>query len=326
MRILVVDDSGFTRALLRRDLRSEHEVLEAADGHEGLRILGSQAVDLVLVDLLMPRVDGFEFLNRARQMGFEGAVVVCSANTQSSVERRIKELGAAAFVAKPELMVPGRARRLVAEHAAPAPGEAESPGGMEELQEFLEAAMQAVAEVLSTVTGRRVKSRGLEVRDMDPPPEPEESSGPQGVHVTIDLGGGLTGRGHVWLPDRKMLEQAAEEACGGVPPPPSSLDVAAELGNLAVNAFVAHISALSGREVTLTTPTCRARWQEPGAAAATEDDRSVVVAARFAIEGSPEAALLELCLQPEGLSRLAAAVRAVEPVPSPDGDGRDGGD
>ena len=115
MRILIVEDSKFTRALLRRELAPIHEVLEASDGQEGLELLREARPDLVLVDLLMPLLDGFEFLERARREAADVPIVVCSANTQPSVEARIRELGGTKFVAKPELLVAGRARALVAE-------------------------------------------------------------------------------------------------------------------------------------------------------------------------------------------------------------------
>jgi diguanylate cyclase (GGDEF)-like protein len=66
-RILVVDDVTPNRALLATLLRhGKHEVLEAADGLEALRIVGTAHPDLVIADILMPTMDGFDFVRQLR--------------------------------------------------------------------------------------------------------------------------------------------------------------------------------------------------------------------------------------------------------------------
>ena len=124
MKVLIVEDSSFTRGLIRMDLADDYEVIETDNGLQGLVQLVEAQPDLVLVDLLMPWLDGFEFIKRVRETGYEGPVIVCSANTQPSIEARVRELGGTAFMAKPELLVPGRARKLVEEFLGPA----RSPG------------------------------------------------------------------------------------------------------------------------------------------------------------------------------------------------------
>jgi signal transduction histidine kinase/DNA-binding response OmpR family regulator len=64
-RILVIDDDEIARYVLRQSLfSSPHEVLEASDGVEGLRMAEEEAPDLVFLDLSMPDVDGFEVFQR----------------------------------------------------------------------------------------------------------------------------------------------------------------------------------------------------------------------------------------------------------------------
>lgn len=111
--VLVVDDSRFTRALLRAQLEPRYRVLEAADGKQGLEVLQAQSVDLVLLDLQMPRMSGFEFMERYRMLSEPPPLVVCSANTQPDVERRVRHLGALRFVAKPSLLQAGFPQTLV---------------------------------------------------------------------------------------------------------------------------------------------------------------------------------------------------------------------
>jgi CheY-like chemotaxis protein len=68
-RTLVIDDEPAVRDMLRAVLAAAgHEVFEAADGAEALRLLEGQPADLVFCDLLMPGMDGLEAIPRIRRM------------------------------------------------------------------------------------------------------------------------------------------------------------------------------------------------------------------------------------------------------------------
>jgi CheY-like chemotaxis protein len=78
--ILVVDDEVSIRRLLRDVLeKAGHTVLLAKDGIEALEALSRNAVDLAIVDLMMPRMDGLELLRRMRSEFTDLKVVVVSA-------------------------------------------------------------------------------------------------------------------------------------------------------------------------------------------------------------------------------------------------------
>ena len=70
-RILVVDDVEDNRDLLTRRLRREGytEIAVAVDGEEALAMIGAQAFDLVLLDVMMPKCDGYQVLERLRADG-----------------------------------------------------------------------------------------------------------------------------------------------------------------------------------------------------------------------------------------------------------------
>src|SRR2546423_716709 len=66
--ILVVDDLADNRELLLRVLqKSNHRLLQASDGAEGLRVVRQEHPDLVIADILMPTMDGYEFVRQLRQ-------------------------------------------------------------------------------------------------------------------------------------------------------------------------------------------------------------------------------------------------------------------
>jgi DNA-binding response OmpR family regulator len=98
--VLVVEDERDIRELLRRYLeRAGHAVLTTGTGSEALLLLVDSAPDLVLLDLGLPDIDGFEVLQRATEV----AIPVIALTARSAVEDRIRGLqrGADDYVTKP---------------------------------------------------------------------------------------------------------------------------------------------------------------------------------------------------------------------------------
>ena len=65
-RILVIDDDDAIRSMLQDWLSDDYEVLTASDGHKGIEVLERETVDLVISDINMPGINGFETLRRIR--------------------------------------------------------------------------------------------------------------------------------------------------------------------------------------------------------------------------------------------------------------------
>lgn len=103
--ILVVDDSKFSRqrslALVREMFADQAIYLEAACGEDALTILAQKNVDLVLLDLTMPGLSGYDVLAEMRKRNLMVPVVVISADVQRLARERVIELGAIDFIAKP---------------------------------------------------------------------------------------------------------------------------------------------------------------------------------------------------------------------------------
>jgi CheY-like chemotaxis protein len=101
-RVLVIDDSKFSRSVTSAVLRAVgHEVEEAANGELGLTAVAGSAPDCVVLDLLMPVLDGPGFLKRLRETGSGLPVVVATADIQATSRRMCLALGANGFVNKP---------------------------------------------------------------------------------------------------------------------------------------------------------------------------------------------------------------------------------
>jgi two-component system, cell cycle response regulator len=102
--VLVVDDDAVNRMLLCRDLeRQRHRVVTAEDGHRALAALRAEAIDLVLLDVLMPELDGYETLARIEadeRLRHIPVIMVSALEDIHSVVRCI-EAGAADYLPKP---------------------------------------------------------------------------------------------------------------------------------------------------------------------------------------------------------------------------------
>jgi DNA-binding NtrC family response regulator len=101
-KILVVDDEESLRTVLSTELLSEgYEVGTAADGDEAVTEMGKTAFDLILLDIKMPRMNGFEVLKHVKDKHPRTKVIMLTgfADLKNAIES--KKLGAEDFVSKP---------------------------------------------------------------------------------------------------------------------------------------------------------------------------------------------------------------------------------
>jgi two-component system, chemotaxis family, chemotaxis protein CheY len=107
VRTLIVDDSSVMRKIVERALRQAGldplVVHEAASGTEGLDMLRTGQVDLILSDINMPSMDGLEFLRQIRAQNLAPGVPVVMITTESSEEhvRQAIQAGAQGYIRKP---------------------------------------------------------------------------------------------------------------------------------------------------------------------------------------------------------------------------------
>jgi DNA-binding NtrC family response regulator len=100
--ILVVDDEEALRTVLSSELVSEgYSVETASDGDEAITILTGKVFDLVLLDIKMPRVDGFEVLKFIKKNSPQIKVIMLTAFADLKNAIESKKLGAEDFISKP---------------------------------------------------------------------------------------------------------------------------------------------------------------------------------------------------------------------------------
>jgi DNA-binding response OmpR family regulator len=102
MRILIVEDEQKVSALVKRGLMAERYAVDvAADGLEGFELAEAYPYDLIILDLMLPRLDGGEVLQRIRRKNSHVPVLVLTA--RDSIDDKVKqfELGADDYLTKP---------------------------------------------------------------------------------------------------------------------------------------------------------------------------------------------------------------------------------
>lgn len=103
--ILIVDDSSTMRKIISRSLRQAglavDEIFEAGDGIEGLSVLGSKSVDLVLSDINMPNMDGLEFIKQVRANGKTVPIVMITTEGGEDILKEAIASGASDSIKKP---------------------------------------------------------------------------------------------------------------------------------------------------------------------------------------------------------------------------------
>lgn len=119
-KILVVDDDEYIRELVCTLLRNEgHSIVEAADGREALGKLGEEKIDLCVLDVMMPNMDGFEFCRTARKYYTNLPILMLTAKSDLSQKVKGFDLGCDDYLTKPfegaELIV--RVRALLKRYA-----------------------------------------------------------------------------------------------------------------------------------------------------------------------------------------------------------------
>ena len=104
-RIMIVDDSEFNRAILSEILQEDYEIVEAESGREALHKLGEYGlgISLVLLDIIMPEMDGFEVLKHMTEEDWISNVPVIMISSEDSENyiRRAYEMGVTDYINRP---------------------------------------------------------------------------------------------------------------------------------------------------------------------------------------------------------------------------------
>lgn len=107
LRILLAEDNAKLLKMNKRTLESAgYEVESVLDGEEAIAIMDKKKIDLLLLDLLMPKVNGFGVMIHARKMGHTFPIIVLTNLDERIDRKKCIELGATDFLVKSDTDFP----------------------------------------------------------------------------------------------------------------------------------------------------------------------------------------------------------------------------
>lgn len=314
MKVLVVDDSEYARKRIGKILcGAGHEVVEAENAEDALKVIGKTKPDVATVDLLMPGMHGIELVRRLRALLPELPIIVLSADVQLATRREALAAGATRFVAKTEI-----------DEVLSAVNQARSAGltplilpasEKDAFTEIMNIAMGKAAEALSVLLKRRVYLKVPEIELMTSSTLIkffEEELVQVGAVIRQRFSGRLNG-------SASMVFSSAHASflvrtLSGIQQELSRLSsaeqsVLTEMGNIVLNSAIAVIADECGERLKVSLP--RISLNQGGGVAALElidtvagADSALVLVSRLTIVDAEIISYLILLMPEENIKRF----------------------
>ena len=100
--LLIADDTELNRSIIKNDFSDEYEIFEAKDGQETMDVLNAVQVDAMILDIVMPKMDGLEVLRRVRSNpSFDNMVILVATAMKEKNEAIALEIGADDVLSRP---------------------------------------------------------------------------------------------------------------------------------------------------------------------------------------------------------------------------------
>ncbi len=99
--VLIAEDEENMRLLISHHLKPHYAVVCAGDGQEALDIVGVRKIELIVADIMMPRMDGFDLIRNLRQRGMDTPVILLTANQTFDAKRTGFRAGTDDYLNKP---------------------------------------------------------------------------------------------------------------------------------------------------------------------------------------------------------------------------------
>ncbi len=162
-KILIVDDAEINREILREMLKDDYEILEADNGQTGLDIVSAEktAISAILLDIVMPVMDGFEFMTRLHDMKIMDKipVLVISGDNTVQNEKKCFDYGVSDFIGRPfnAILVKKRIQNMVSHFSY-----------KNKLEEKVQEQTAVLRRAYNTLKGQaeRLEKRNREIIDM----------------------------------------------------------------------------------------------------------------------------------------------------------------
>lgn len=99
--VLIIEDDSSARLVTKLHLRNEYQVVEASNGMEAMELLEHQSVDLIIADVMMPRMNGYEFVEQFRVMDKITPVLFLTAKKEWQDKKTGFSIGIDDYMTKP---------------------------------------------------------------------------------------------------------------------------------------------------------------------------------------------------------------------------------
>ncbi|OOZ40177.1 hypothetical protein BOW53_08730 [Solemya pervernicosa gill symbiont] len=253
--IIICDDSSFARKQIARALPQDWdvEVTYAGNGLEGIEALRAGKGDVIFLDLTMPELDGFGVLEAIKDEGIEVIAIVVSGDIQPESQRRVDELGAAAFIKKPvreEELLPLLDRYGLLKQESTGDGvREEGTTFLDWCQEISNVAMGRAADLLATMIGENVELSIPKVSQIDFSEvitALELATGGEGFSVVGQgfIGSGIAGETMLVFHDADMIEIAQVMHYTGDLGESDEVELLMDVSNVLVGAYLKGLADL----------------------------------------------------------------------------------
>jgi two-component system OmpR family response regulator len=101
VKVLIIEDDSSARLVTKLHLRNEYQVVEASDGMEAMELLKHQSVDLIIADVMMPKMNGYEFVEQFRMMDKITPVLLLTAKKEWKDKKMGFAIGIDDYMTKP---------------------------------------------------------------------------------------------------------------------------------------------------------------------------------------------------------------------------------
>ncbi|MBD3315940.1 MAG: response regulator [Chitinivibrionales bacterium] len=321
-KILIIDDSLYMRQTVERILtEGGHKVILAEDGDEGINLTATHKPDCVILDLLMPDVDGFDVLSRLRQARSTIPIIIFSSDIQESARKRCFDLGAFDFLDKPPapgelLKMVQMAVRLVSKGQVLLLTERQE----DVLKEMINIGVGKGADMLNAILDTHIKLEVPFVRVLSQSEFKEDIKlipFDTLAAVNLSFNGDLNGNVELVFPTESAVKLVA--ALTGSDPETIVLDTIhtgtlSEIGNIVINAVIGSISNLLELKLTYSAPNyIEGDYEKLSMAFRTGKDSIILQArARFIIDMLSITGNIVLFLEVDSLDKIFNLIEQME--------------
>lgn len=321
-KILLIDDSMYMRKLTSQMLSDANfEVIEAENGDSGLKHASDEDISCIILDLLMPDMDGFDVLRKLRQLRTTVPIIICSSDIQDSAKALCFELGAFDFIDKPPQ------KELLLNRVQIAIGLNEKGTSLvltdkqnDVLKEMINIGIGKGAEILNAILATHIKLEVPFVRVLSQS-EFEHDIKKNKVDtlaaVNLSFKGDITGNVELVFPK----ESASNLVAALTGEDPSSIDLdsirtgtLSEIGNVVINAVIGSISNLLNFNLTYSAPSYLEGNYEKLSMVIRTGSNSIILQARarFIIDMLAVVGDIVLFLELDSLDKIFSIIDKVE--------------